>query len=100
MIRCTAPTAVSGSVQRLRIFFSSTGGGAPGTALPLATCSIITITRLAAATRSIAPPIPLIILPGIIQLARSPVSATCIAPRIAQSMWPPRIMAKDSADEK
>ena len=95
MIRCTAPTAVSGSVQRLRIFFSS--GGAPG---GLATCSIITITRLAAATRSIAPPIPLIIFPGIIQLARSPFSATCMAPRIAQSMWPPRIMANDSADEK
>ena len=90
MIRCTAPTAVSGSVHFLRIFFSS----------PLATCSIMTITRLAAATRSIAPPIPLIILPGIIQFARSPFSATCIAPRIAQSMWPPRIIANESADEK
>ena len=95
MIRCTAPTAVSGSVQRFRIFFSS---GPPP--LFLATWSIITMTRLAAATRSMAPPMPLTILPGIIQFARSPFSATCMAPRMAQSMWPPRIMAKESADEK
>ena len=40
----------------------------------LATCSIITMTRLAPCTRSIAPPMPLTILPGIIQLARSPVA--------------------------
>ena len=43
---------------------------------------------------------PLIILPGIIQLARSPFSETSIAPKMAMSMWPPRIMAKLSADEK
>src|SRR5205814_4740666 len=38
----------------------------------LVVCSIATMTRLAPATRSIAPPIPLTILPGIIQLARLP----------------------------
>ncbi len=90
MMRWTAARAVSGNVHFSTIFLSS----------PLATCSIMTITRLAAATRSIAPPMPLIILPGIVQLARSPFAATCIAPRMAQSMWPPRIIANESADEK
>lgn len=47
-----------------------------------------------------APPIPLIIFPGIIQFAKSPRSDTSIPPRIATSMWPPRIMAKDSALSK
>ena len=65
-----------------------------------ATCSIITITRLAPPTRSIAPPMPLTILPGISQLARSPRALTCIAPRIARSRWPPRIMPKDSDESK
>jgi 3-oxoacid CoA-transferase subunit B len=66
----------------------------------LAECSITTTTRLTPATRSIAPPMPFTILPGIIQLARSPFCATCIAPRIDRSMWPPRTMPKDSALEK
>ncbi len=66
----------------------------------MATCSIITMTRLAPWTRSIAPPMPLTIFPGIIQLARSPVAETCIAPRIAASMWPPRIIPKDCAESK
>ncbi len=43
---------------------------------------------------------PLTILPGIIQLARSPFSDTSIAPRMHMSMWPPRIMANDSAESK
>ena len=43
---------------------------------------------------------PLTILPGIIQFARSPVSETCIAPRIDRSMWPPRIIANESALSK
>ena len=43
-------------------------------------CSISTMTFLAPWTRSIAPPMPLTILPGIIQLAMSPVAETCIAP--------------------
>src|SRR6185312_4533893 len=50
--------------------------GAPS----FAACSMITTTRFALATRSIAPPIPFTILPGIIQFARSPFSLTCIAP--------------------
>ena len=66
----------------------------------LATCSMTTTTRFAPCTRSIAPPMPLTILPGIIQLARSPVADTCMAPRIAASMWPPRIMPKDVAESK
>ncbi|MCY1234402.1 hypothetical protein D9M72_469840 [compost metagenome] len=66
----------------------------------LAVCSISTTTRPTPATRSIAPPMPLTILPGIIQLARSPFSLTCIAPRMARLMWPPRIIANESADEK
>ena len=37
---------------------------------------------------------PLTILPGIIQLARSPFSLTCIAPRIERLILPPRIIAK------
>jgi hypothetical protein len=37
---------------------------------------------------------PLTSLPGIIQLARSPFSATSIAPRIAMAILPPRIMPK------
>ena len=40
---------------------------------PFAVCSIVTITfEPGAETRSIAPPIPLTIFPGIIQFARSP----------------------------
>ena len=55
---------------------------------------------LYAGTRSIAPPGPFTILPGIIQLAISPLSVTSKAPRIARSMCPPRIIAKESALEK
>ena len=40
----------------------------------LAVCSMTTRTRWTPETRSIAPPMPLTILPGIIQLARSPCS--------------------------
>ena len=81
---------VSGSVQSSTIF------GVPS----FAVCSIITMTRLAPWTRSIAPPMPLIILPGIIQLARSPSPDTCIAPSTATSMWPPRIMPNEVAESK
>ena len=59
-----------------------------------------TTTRWTPATKSIAPPMPFISLPGTIQFARSPNSETCIAPRMARSICPPRIMAKDSALEK
>ena len=75
----------------------------------------------AAATRSMAPPMPFTILPGIIQLARSPARdtwggvviprdcdgdlpwelevwcGTCMAPRMVRSTWPPRIIAKLSS---
>jgi hypothetical protein len=43
---------------------------------------------------------PLTILPGIIQFARSPFSDTCIAPRIARLILPPRIIANESAELK
>ena len=85
----TTFSPVSGRLQ----VFSSFGPS-------LAECSITTTTRLTPATRSIAPPMPLTILPGIIQLARSPFCATCMAPRIDRSIWPPRIMPKESAEEK
>ena len=67
---------------------------------PLAVCSIVTTTRFTPATRSIAPPMPLTILPGTIQFARSPSCEICIAPRMHRSTCPPRIIAKESADEK
>ncbi|CAM5437926.1 hypothetical protein SAFG77S_04525 [Streptomyces afghaniensis] len=47
-----------------------------------------------------APPMPVTIRPGIAQLARSPRSETCMAPSTAVSMWPPRIMPKESAESK
>ena len=58
------------------------------------------MTRLTPATRSIAPPMPFTILPGMVQLAMSPFSATSMAPRMVRSIWPPRIIAKLSAEEK
>ena len=88
MMRSTTPTPVSGSVQAGRIFRSM---------LPsffFATCSISTTTLFTPPTRSIAPPMPLTILPGIIQLARSPFSLTCMAPRMDRLILPPRIIAK------
>ena len=66
----------------------------------MATCSMSTMTFLAPCTRSIAPPMPLTILLGIIQLAMSRASETCIAPRIAASILPPRISAKLVAESK
>src|SRR3546814_8234750 len=65
-----------------------------------ATCSIRTMTRLAPWTRSTAPPMPLIIFPGIIQLAMSPPADTCMAPRIAASTLPARIIPKLNAESK
>jgi hypothetical protein len=43
---------------------------------------------------------PFTSLPGIIQLARSPFSATSIAPRIAAAILPPRIIPKEVALSK
>src|SRR5262245_59326193 len=90
MMRFTTPRPVYGSEHSVTTLYDPS----------FAMCSISTITRLAPCTRSIAPPIPLTILPGIIQLARSPVTLTCMAPRIAASMWPPRIMPKLVAESK
>ena len=62
---------------------------------------MVTTQRLTPATRSIAPPMPFTSLPGTIQLARSPFRETSIAPRIARSICPPRIMRERCrADEK
>ena len=58
------------------------------------------MTFLAPCTRSMAPPMPLTILPGIIQLAMSPSLETCIAPRMAASILPPRIIPKLVAESK
>jgi hypothetical protein len=90
MIRVTTRWPVSGRVQR----FSTLLWPA------LLAWSMTTTTRLTPATRSMAPPMPFTILPGIIQLAMSPFSATSMAPRMERSMWPPRIMAKLSAELK
>src|SRR5438445_4077504 len=62
MIMSTTFLPVSGSVH------SGMNLGSPF----LETCSMTTMTFLTPATRSIAPPMPLIIFPGTIQLARSP----------------------------
>ena len=90
MMRSTTPRPVSGSEHVFTIFAEPSR----------ATCSISTMTRPAPCTRSIAPPGPLTIFPGIIQLARSPAADTCMAPRMAASILPPRIMPKLSAESK
>jgi hypothetical protein len=43
---------------------------------------------------------PLTILPGTIQLARSPVRETCMPPSTAVSMCPPRIIPNESEESK
>src|ERR1700757_1405529 len=89
-IRFTQRLPVSGSEQCSTIF-----------ALPsLAVCSIITKTFSTPCTRSIAPPMPLIILPGIVQLARSPAAETCMAPRTAMSRCPPRMIPNEYDEQK
>src|SRR3954462_9263421 len=65
--------------------------------LPLAACCIATSTRLAPLTRSMAPPMPGTILPGIIQLARRPPASTCKPPSTVMSTCPPRIRPNDIA---
>ena len=66
----------------------------------LATCCMATMMFLAEATRSMAPPMPFTILPGIFQLAMSPRSLTSIAPRMVKSTCSPRIMPNESAELK
>lgn len=70
---------VTGKVQFFKIF------GFPSRAL----CSIVITTFVVGEdTRSMAPPMPFTIIPGIIQLAKSPFSDTCMPPRIVRSMCP------------
>ena len=90
MMRLTTALPVNGKVHAGRILESPF----------LVQCSINTITRCTPPTKSIAPPMPLTILPGIIQLAKSPLPATSIAPKIAKFTAPPRIIANDSELEK
>ena len=90
MIMSTTFLPVSGSVH------SGMNLGSPFLEL----CSITTMIFLTPATRSIAPPIPFTILPGIIQLAMSPPSDTSIAPSTVRSICPPRIIAKLEALSK
>src|SRR5690606_32225341 len=61
---------------------------------------MVTMMFSAPATRSIAPPMPLTSLPGIIQEAMLPCTSTSKAPSTVRSTWPPRIMAKDWAESK
>src|SRR5690606_28294629 len=90
MMRSTTPLPVSGREHSSTIFAEPS----------LATCSMRMMTRPAPCTRSMAPPGPLTIFPGIIQFARSPFTDTCVAPRIAASILPPRIMPKLVAESK
>ncbi len=84
--RSTGRVDVTGSVHFFMIF------GAP-----LAVCCIATITRLAPDTRSMAPPMPGTIFPGIVQLANSPDWSTCRPPSTVRSRWPPRMRPNDIA---
>src|SRR5690606_9008500 len=90
MMRCTIALPVSGSEHSFTILAEPS----------LATCSMRIISRPAPWTKSIAPPGPFTILPGIIQLARSPVADTCMAPRIAASILPARLIPKLVAESK
>lgn len=67
---------------------------------PIAECCIRTTTFEPEETKSMAPPMPFITLPGIIQLAISPFSLTWKEPNIVISRWPPLIIPKESEDEK
>lgn len=60
----------------------------------------MTITYDPEATKSIAPPIPRIILPGMIQLAMSPFELHCKAPNTVISKCFPLIIANDVEELK
>jgi len=90
----TTPFAVNGKVHDSKIFLSM----AP-VFLFLAECYITTITLDPQATKSMAPPIPLTNLPGIIQLAISQDWLTWRDPKIVKSRCPPLIIEKDWDDE-
>ena len=63
-------------------------------------CYIVTITFDPHDTKSIAPPMPFNLIPGISQLEISPVAETCIDPSTVISKWPPRIIPNESDEEK
>ena len=63
-------------------------------------CGIPENSIAALATKSMAPPIPFTILPGIFQLAISPFSLTSIAPNTVKSIFPALIIPKLSALSK
>lgn len=63
----------------------------------LSVIAISTITFLQDDTRSMAPPMPLTNLPGMIQLARSPDWLTYNPPKIVMSKWSPLIILNASA---
>lgn len=94
MTMFTTPFAVKGKLHLSKIFFYIIP-----VFLLLFECSITTITSDPQATKSIAPPIPLTSLPGIIQFAMSHVLLTCKAPSIVKSKCPPLMMAKDFEEE-
>ena len=60
---------------------------------------MVTITLYVPETKSIAPPIPLTNLPGIIQFAKSPSCDTYIPPKMVISKWDPLIIEKLSNDD-
>src|SRR5699024_4320919 len=90
MVPATQPRPVSGRVVSATILDEPF----------LATWSITTTIRRAPTTRSMAPPMPLTMAPGTIQLAMSPAGLTSMAPRIATSILPERIMPKLMAESK
>ena len=59
-------------------------------------CSITTSTLDPEATKSMAPPIPLTIFPGMTQLAISPCFVIYIAPNTVISKCPPLMIPNDS----
>lgn len=63
-------------------------------------CSVKTTNLEPLATKSIAPPIPFTSFLGIIQLARSPFSATSIVPRNVAYKWDPQTNPNASLDEE
>lgn len=90
----TTPFAVNGNAHFSNIFLSTVP-----VFLFLAECYITTITLEPQATKSIAPPMPLTNLPGIIQLAISQVWLTWRDPKIVKSKWPPLMIPNDWDEE-
>ena len=86
----THPTPVRGRVHALKSLDS------PSRLL----CCIATIMLSALATKSMAPPMPLTIFPGIFQFAMSPRSETSMAPKTVSCTLRARIIPKEVALSK